>query len=125
MELLITPHPDDPLKVGWTVIYGTGNDRQERAYELAAVPGYPNRFLMDEKNGILVDHALFGPTLVSEFRVNATLLLSRFERTPDGVHVEIYSFQTTPSRRSGPRGSDIDVESYPATTLQRGLLRLK
>lgn len=125
MELIITPHADDPLKVGWTIVYGTGDARQERPYELAAVPGFPNRFLMDERNGIFVDHALFGSTLVSEFRVNATLLLSRFERTADGIHVEIYSFQTTPSRRSGPHGTDIDVESYPATTLQRGLLRAK
>lgn len=123
MELLITPRPDDPLKVGWTIIYGTGDARQERPYELASVPGYTNRFLMDEKNGIFIDHALLGTSLVSQFRVGTTLLMSRFERTDDGIFVEIHSFQTTPSRVSQPEGANFDVESYPSTTVQRGRLK--
>lgn len=123
MELIVTPLPDKPGSVGWTIVYGEGEKRQARPYELNPVPGFKDRFVMDEKNGIFIDHALVGDVLVSQFRVGPTLLLSRFEMVAEGVLVEISSFQTQPSRKSKPDGMDLDVESYPATTVQRGLLR--
>jgi hypothetical protein len=123
MELIVTPADGKPGTVSWTIVYGTGEKRQERPYELSAVPGYANRFLMDEKNGILIDHALIGEVLVSQFRVGTALLVSRFELVPEGVQVEISSFQTTPSRKSRPESANLEVESYPATTIQRGLLK--
>ena len=123
MELIVTPLANKPGSVAWTIVYGEGPARQERPYELSPVPGFPGRFLMDEKNGILIDHALLGDTVVSQFRVGTALLMSRFELADDGVKIEIWSFQTTPSRKSKPEGMDLEVESYPSTVLQRGLLK--
>lgn len=126
MGLIITPIPGTDIpntSLNWTIVYGEGDQRQERPYRLDAIPGHPDRFLMDERNGILIDHALIGNALLSQFTVQGTLLYSRFERTAEGIEVEITTFQTKPTRKSSPAGTDIKVESFPTAAVQVGLLR--
>jgi hypothetical protein len=121
MEVHIIPIPETAA-VNFTIIYGVGDKRQERPYRLDPVPGRPARFVMDERNGIFVDHALLDDMLLAQFAVGTSVLISRFELTDKGLGVEIISSQAEPHRKSKPKGTEIEVQSYPVLTRQHGVL---
>src|SRR3954454_8233659 len=75
-------------KKTWKIVYGTGDKRRPRPYELAPVEGKPGRFVIDEKNGLLIDYQLLGDRLYGAFTVDDSLVVARFERRGDGLHVE-------------------------------------
>lgn len=122
-ELTVTPIEGTP-DVSWTLHY-TVPGQPVRKYMLKAVPGFPGRHLMDEGNGILIDHALVGDKLMCQFTASGALLTSSFELREGGVYFEIISSNLTKPRRTSAAvpGANFTVESYPVRNVQRGLLK--
>ncbi|MFO0826669.1 MAG: hypothetical protein U0572_00845 [Phycisphaerales bacterium] len=123
MELDIQPL-DGGKRLTWRMTYGDGASKQVRAYEL--LPGdAPNRFVIDEKNGILIDQRLEGSTMVSAFEVQGNLLVSREELVGDELRFEITTYAAAKPRESavGEGDAKTTVKSYPSLGYQRAVLK--
>jgi len=110
-------------KKTWKIVYGSGERRQTRPYELAPVAGKPGRFVIDEKNGLLIDYQLLGDRLYGAFTIGDSVVMARFERQGDGLHVELSVFTTADPRKTKLTGGKSEVASYRLTTVQRGVLK--
>ena len=116
MELTIAPL--DGGKVSWTLVY----DGQPRDYELAPVAGAPDRFVLDEKNGITMDAHRDDDTLHCVFEVSQRLLVSRYTLAARTLRYEIRTYRRVEVTR--PRGStEIAVTSWALASVQSATLR--
>lgn len=121
MELHIRPIAEG--KLAWQIVYGEGERRQVRPYELHVDPARPGKLVMDEKNGILLDCQRFGSILQCQFQVDKNLIVSRDELTSEGIRVEITTFDAAAPRATSANAGRFQVRSFPAKAIQRGLLR--
>jgi hypothetical protein len=97
-ELRIAPIGDGPA-VSWTIIYGGGDRRQIRPYELVPVAGQPGRFEIDEKNGVRIAMRLVGEDLLlGQFTVENSLIIARYERLANSIRAELATFDLAGSR---------------------------
>lgn len=137
MGLEIGPAPDQPAGgpsvYTWAISYTQGQTTQTRPYLLrlatdesgAPLPGH---FVLDERNGILVDQFLVGRTMQGHFIVISQdlrqILHARYELiTHEGkpaIEVEIATYDGNQARTSvlGEGG----VESRRLMRIQRGIL---
>lgn len=113
--------PLDSGRYSFTIIYGEGEERQERPYEIYAVDS-TGHFITDEKNSILLDEYVINNKLFSRFDVSGNLLLISYEKRGEKMLFEVVFGNTTPISTSGGQDSIPSVNSYPVTTLQRGVL---
>ncbi len=111
MELRIVPK--ETGRWSWTIAY---SGQPERGYELVAVAEKPGAFVLDEKNGILLDANLEGDALLSAFEVEGRLLLTRYTLLPKSLR---YTTQTFQKGELGPH----KVASWKQTSLQSALLK--
>jgi hypothetical protein len=118
MELQIRPIKDS-RDCTWRIIYGVGDKRQVRDYVLQPVAKKPGYFVIDEKNGVLLDCRLVGQTIYTQFEVAGSLLTTRYERRGDGLHVEI----TSSTRNPAAEGAKTPVRTFTTQTVQAGELR--
>lgn len=124
MEIVIDPLTDRP-GWQWTMIYGEGESKQVRDYALLPGAG-PGRYVMDERNGILLDVSLAQGALVAVFEVQGTLLVSTEELVGDTIQHRIDAFATEGPRISTAGGAEdktTAVRSFRATGCQRAVLR--
>lgn len=122
MELYI-----EPLAEGkgytWRITYGSGPQRQVRDYVLVPDARKPNTFVIDERNGILIDAKLVGQGLFTQFKVQNSLIVARYERRGEAMEVEILAFDAKTPRTSKPTQGELEVTSYSLQTLQRAELK--
>lgn len=111
MELRIAPK--EKGRWSWTIAY---SGQPERGYELIAVAEKPGAFVMDEKNGIVLDASLEDSELLSAFEVDGRLLLTRYTLLPTGIR---YTTQTFQKGELGPH----KVASWRPVSLQSALLK--
>lgn len=111
MELRVAPL-DGRAGWTWTIVY----DKQVRPYELLPVAGEPFRFVVDEKNGILLDSFFENDRLHARFRVGASVVDATYARSGDSMVVTLTTFAATPLRTA--RG----VETFALKAVQRGTL---
>ncbi len=111
MELRITPKENDIWS--WVLAY---SGQPERLYELKAVTDKPGTFILDEKNGILLDAVLENSELLTAFEVEGRLLLTRYTLVTSGIHYETRTFQRG---ELGPH----KIASWKSQSLQNALLR--
>jgi hypothetical protein len=90
MELRIATKDSAKGPWSWVLAY---SGQPERAYELLADPQRPGAFLLDEKNGIVLDMTLEGGELLSAFEVSGRLLLTRYTLTPSSIRYETRTFE--------------------------------
>ena len=114
MELSVAPIAG---RIAWTWTQ-TYTGQPPRAYELRPAESDAGRFVLDEKNGVLLDGQLIGATLLSTFRTGGVLLASRFELRGDELVVEIATF-ADPPQAAGKQ----QVAALPFRSIQRGVLR--
>ena len=122
MSLEVTAIPKSS-RVNWILMYVAQGKTDVRKYELALVPDQPGRFLMDERNGIVLDHSLVGNTLSSLFQVQNTLLHVSFQLEKDTMRVTMSSYDAQAVRESGATTQETKVSSYPLKSVQQGTLR--
>ena len=119
MELHVAPR-EDSARWEWRIVYGEGERRQVRPYEILPVEGDANRFVIDENNGILIDSYLENERLHSRFRVGKSSLEVTYARRGDELDVTITTFGTEPVRTSG---GEANVSTFALRAVQRGTLK--
>ena len=124
MQLHIEPLSDSSYT--YTIIYGEA-DTGTRAYELRRGTDGPNHWVVDEKNGILLDNYFRGGVLTGGFAVMGNLLVASLERRGEALLYRIVSGKQAPRQTTGGQpvgGQDIPpVDSYALGGLQQALLR--
>ena len=104
MEMVIEPRKDSK-NYRWRIVYGKGPARE---YEL--VPQETaGHFVIDEKNGLLIDAWLVGSTVYSQFQVGDSLIPVRYERAGDSLR-----FSLTVSSTKDPRTTKLENGKFEA-----------
>lgn len=123
MGLNILPLEND--RYTWTIIYGEGEKRQERKYELMPKDTAKGHYLIDEKNSIILDDFLLGNTLYSRFEVMENLLLTSYKLEGEILTFEVISGNLEPINATGGQDSIPVVNSYNVFVMQRAELKRK
>jgi hypothetical protein len=103
--------------VTWTITYGDGEKASVRNYQLAPHATTKDRYLLNEKNGITLDVRLHKDTLHSQFEVQGSLLVGRYELRDGKLHYEI-----TSSAKPTETGDGVKVKVYAVTSVQTAVL---
>ncbi len=120
-------HKQEEGKYGWKLIYYVQSDSVVKDYVLIRNDSIPGHYVIDEKNGILLDGYAHGGIFVQRFEVGGSLLSVRLERIRAGLMFEILAGAMQPIRVSGDtivRGEEIPpVQSFTLDIRQFGLLK--
>jgi len=126
MELTIKPLKDSK-NLRWRIIYGDVKKAPVRDYELQP-QDKANHFIIDEKNGILIDAWLTGGVLHSQFDVDGSMIAVRYERAGDILRFSLTATSTKEPRVSKLTGKDdfrvkaYKVQSFHAAELRKAKL---
>lgn len=126
MRLTIAP-TDDPKALQWLIEYSGAAGSSRRDYRLIAGDG-PNRFVIDEQNGIRLDATLFGDTLSSHFQVGGQTLWDthRLVQQGDARRIEFELFTASQNRDSSSQATaspEIEVLSSQPSSRQFAVLQ--
>lgn len=123
MEIIIAPVQDSTDQFHWEMVYA-GNYEAKRSYVLQAVDKSKGKWMIDEKNGILLEQFLFGNQLTGVFTVQDATIVNSYRVDQDQMTVEFTSFRLSPGMSSGGQSEDIPpVESYTVYSYQRAVLK--
>jgi len=115
---------DSVGKYVYTLIYGEGETKQERLYNLIEKDKEKGRYVVDENNGIILDCNVINNKMYTLFEVNDTLLTTFITFETKSMVFEIIA---TPKSKKEVTYSDdeakTEVISYPISTIQRGVLQ--
>jgi hypothetical protein len=106
----------------WTIIYGEGAEKQERAYELITVDAEKGLYKMDEKNTIILPFFYADNTLMCLFEVMGNYIMSTYRQEGGFIYFENVSANNKNTETSGGEGDVPTVTSYPISNLQRAKL---
>ncbi len=118
MQMTIAPIDEEGWH--WRIKYG---GEQERRYQLHLVDPQRGHYVVDEQNGILIDHIYRDGVLTASFTVNGKLILYQYEMTEAGISIHAPMFRALDPRRSG--SEHVPVCSFVLLDTQRGLLKNK
>lgn len=104
MEMVIEPLKDSK-NYRWKIVYGKGPARD---YELVPQER-AGHFVIDEKNGLLIDAWLVGSTVYSQFQVADSLIPVRYELSGDTLR-----FSLTVSSTKEPRTTKLTRGKFEA-----------
>jgi hypothetical protein len=122
MELTIEPLTESK-NLRWRIIYGEGKKAPVRDYELQPQEN-ASHFVIDEKNGILIDAWLTGGVLHSQFVVDDALIAVRYERTGDMLRFSLTATSMKEPRESKLSGKDdFNVKAYKVQSFHVAELR--
>lgn len=119
MELEVKPLADGKGHT-WTIVYRPEGREDRRPYEIRPVDGQAGRYVIDEKNGIVLDASLRGSVLVSTFSVGDTLLATRYELSGTTLRVEMDSYRLSDARET--KAGAQSVKSYRLVSQQTATL---
>lgn len=121
MQLLIQP-TDSAGRYTWKIIYGEKGE-DIRPYEMEAVDTATGHWVVDEKNGVLLDQYFIGGKLYSVFSVGGTTIVNSYWREGERLAVEFASYPFKAVRTSGAGTEESPtVESYAVRSYQKGIL---
>jgi hypothetical protein len=118
MILTIGPISNNPLRYTWQIIYGAGAKKVVRNYELVAKDRGVGHFVIDEKDGTLIDAWWVGETLYSQFRVGNRLLNLQYERQSDRLRYKLVTYQPLNSAPDEGSQQKVPFESYKIGAVQ-------
>ncbi len=119
MELNIAQLTDSSWT--WQIVYGAGESRQERNYELLATRE-PGQYLIDEKNSIKLDLSLIKNGFFSFFQVGKSKLLISYELNEGTIHFRTHSINTDTETRTGGEDDVPLVSSWKTGVYQIAVL---
>lgn len=107
----------------WQIIYGD-DEKDNRPYLLKPVDTAKGHWLIDERNGILLDGFVHGNAFHGAFTVQGNTIVDNYVLLPDGrLQVEFFSLKLDEKRKSGNGTEDSpEVSSYPIRSYQTGIL---
>ncbi len=123
MEIRISPVRDSVDQFHWEMVYA-GNYDAVRAYVLQSVDKSKGKWMIDEKNGILLEQFLYGDHLTGVFSIEGSTIVNSYRVEQDIMIVEFTSFRLGSGMSSGGQSEDIPtVESYTVNSFQRAVLK--
>lgn len=125
MQLRILPTAIDTVWT-WNIIYGEITD-DNRPYELIPIQSQQGHYIIDEKNGILLDVYFQNETLYSRFEVADNDIFITYTLLEDELIFRVVSGSKKPIRSTGGDASkEIPlVLAYPISTTQEARLKLE
>ncbi|WP_375466805.1 hypothetical protein [uncultured Nostoc sp.] len=124
MILKIQPISNNPLRYTWQITYEAGAKKQLRNYELVIKDRGAGHFVIDEKDGTLIDAWWVGDTLYSQFRVGNRLLNSQYERQSDRLRYKLVTYQPLSSPPAKGSQQKVPFESYQIGAVQSAELAI-
>ena len=125
-ELRIAP-TEDPDRFTWVIIYGEGDARQVRPYEIVVIDRERGRYVIDEKNSIMIDMTLVAfegaSSLRSIFELGDVRIVASYTLRDGAIEMEFGTFGAHDDRVSGGEGQIPEVRSSTLRAAQRGVLR--
>lgn len=139
MELRIAPEAPEagemPSRWTWTIVYGEGERRQERAYTLIVKDAAKGLYEIDEHNSIVLPATLVNGVLVSPFEVGGSLLVASYELqswdppgAPPAAKVEeclefrIITVASGHAASTGGKDGAPEVRGFPVASFQQARL---
>ncbi|WP_428267944.1 hypothetical protein [Haliangium sp.] len=112
MEREVFP-TEEPGRYTWRIIYRSDTFEQVRDYVMIEVDPARGYYVLDEDNGILIDHFLYpSGVLMSEFEVLGKRLTTREAFHGRRLHLEFVTTSMEPLTRSD-LGDGFIIDSYP------------
>ena len=122
MQLLIQPSADTAGHFTWHIIY-KDQSKDSRPYRLKPVDTLTGHWLIDERNGILLDQYWVGNRFSGAFSVSNATIVNTYYLEDDKLIVEFISYPLKSVRTSGKGNKEIPfVESYAVKSFQRAVL---
>ena len=121
-SLKVTSQNSTPEQFEWQLIYDFAGRQptETRAYALNQVSGEKDHYVIDERNGLLLDAFVNGSTLYSPFTINGLLILARYEFNGENVVIEMPTFLQAPIRKTCVNGNpSLCSESMVLQRVQR------
>lgn len=116
---------ENPIRYQWKTVFTGAQGDVVKAYELIPQPK-ENHFVIDEKNGILIDTILFDDTLISHFTVQDQTIWCQYRvvNEPEGRSIEfdLYAATSSAAKSSGGKDGIPEVKSLVPTTRQTAKL---
>lgn len=121
MQLWVEP-ADTPGQFTWLILYGD-QSTDSRPYLLKPVDPAKGHWVIDERNGILLDSYLLGNTLQGAFTVQNNTIIDRYSLQGDSLHVSFLMIRLQDKNRSGKGTDEIPyADSYRISGYQSGTL---
>ncbi|MEN9549119.1 MAG: hypothetical protein RIR12_1710 [Bacteroidota bacterium] len=120
MQLCITPA--DSAKWNWQLIYGN-EKKDNRPYELYKKDTAGIHWVIDEKNGIVLDQFWVGNKLSGAFTVMNSTIFNTYWLEKGQLHVSFYSISTSAIHATGLGTEESPtVNSYKVNSYQKAIL---
>ncbi len=111
-------------KYGYTLVYGEGETKQVRAYNLIEKDNDKGRYSLDENNGIILDVKVIENKIYSLFEVNDILLTTFITFETASMIFEITTTSKNNKQVVYTQGKfKTEVISYPITAIQKAVLK--
>lgn len=108
----------------YKLVYGTGDDRQERPYSLIAEDPASGSYIVDEHNGIILHDKVIDNRMYALFEVGGNMLTTFITFEKDHMIFEIAVTNIAEKQLSYANNEEkTEVISYPITTVQRAVLQ--
>ena len=122
---IIIHRTDTAGQYTWQIIYGDKNE-DNRPYILKPVDTAKGHWVIDERNGILIDQYWLANRFSSLFSVQNSTIHDSYWIENDKLIAEFYGVSTSPIATSGAGTEDIPtVKSYAIRTYQKAILEKK
>lgn len=120
MELHIS-ETDSANVYNWRIIYkDSAND--DRKYLLRTIEQSKGRYVIDEKDGILLEANLLGNAFISRFDIGGSLIETQYTLLEDKIVFEVTVSSVNPVSTSESQQVQGEVRSYTVTNYQRAYL---
>jgi hypothetical protein len=121
MQLIIQPLDSAGLYT-WQIIYGDSTI-DNRPYILKPVDAAKGHWIIDERDGIVLNSYVHGNAIHGAFTVQGKTIVDNYRVEKDQLFVEFFSFNLKDKKRSG-KGTESTpfVDSYKMGSYQMGVL---
>ena len=123
MQLIVRPS-DSTNQYTWQIVYGNKGE-DYRPYILKPVDTANGHWVIDERDGIVLDQYWTGSRLNGAFTVQGSTIINSYWIEEDRLMIEFFSISTKPVNKTGDSGKETpSVESYHVKSFQKAILRL-
>jgi hypothetical protein len=121
MQLKIQP-TDSVNQYTWQIIYGDDN-KDNRPYILKPIDTSKGHWVVDERDGIVLDSYVHGDSIHGAFTVQGNTVVDNYRIENDSMFVEFFSFKLNDKKTTGKGTEETPfVDSYGMGSYQIGTL---
>ncbi|MBP6430319.1 MAG: hypothetical protein KA319_00955 [Ferruginibacter sp.] len=121
MQLNILP-TDSANQYTWQIIYG-GAGKDNRPYILKPIDTAKGHWIVDERDGIILDSYVHGNCIHGAFTVQNNTIVDNYCVTGNKMTVEFFSIKLVDKKQSGKGTNEVPfVDSYRVGSYQTGVL---